>query len=640
MSGSERAGVKVSTRREVRVLSLANPPVNALAAPVVEELYRELESALADTSVNALVVTGEGGVFIAGADINRLQRIARGEALATSSAPTLLDVNALLESAAKPCVAAIDGFALGGGLELALACHGRVGTPRARLGLPELRLGLIPGAGGTQRLPRLIGAEAALEMMLTSRELRGADAQRLGLLDVLADAESLLETACDLARKLAARGQWVTSLKRGDRIGDLPTARAVAESQLEAVRARYRNQHQADACVRAVLAGVEHGAKHGAKVERDAFLELLASTETRALIHVFFAERAVGRADLPKTRELRSVGLVGAGTMGRGIAVSLLNAGLRVTVVESDAERVASARDVIEGLLLHEVERGRSTREQAAERSACLRMATDLEALASVDFVIEAVPEDLELKRRLFVELGRILLAHVPRASTSSTLEPALLRQSGQTSGPLLGLHFFSPAQGMKLVEVISDEATDPQALADARALVKRVKKTPVLVRSCPGFLVNRIFMPYSQATGFLIDRGVEPDRIDRALFDFGMPKGPSRVGAPTGNAAALDLSDDDIVAHLLYPVVNEAHRALGEGVVGAASDIDVSAILAYGFPSYRGGPMFWAEQGGLPHVATRLEEWALRYSAPLFAPCEALLAAASTAASSAAPSA
>lgn len=677
----------------VAVLTIDSPPVNALSAAVVAQLCDALDACAQDPSVRAIVVTGAAGCFIAGADITRLERIARGEQLSTASGPTLLDAIARLEGSRKPVVAAIDGFALGGGLELALACHERVGTPRARLGLPELKLGLIPGAGGTQRLPRAVGVPCALEMMLLGTELRGAAGAAAGLLAGIVEAEPLLKEACARARSLAGSASLQSNLRREDRIGTLSAARLSSDEVRARAASRYKNQIQADACIEAMLHGIEHGPEAGLERERTLFLALLQSSQAKALIHVFFAERGVGTADLPAPRELDHVAVLGGGTMGVGIAVALLTAGLTTTLLESSAERACAASERVHALLDRDVARGRASAEQALRRKQALHTTCTVSELSAAQFVIEAVTEDLAIKRALLEQVAAVVRPDVPFATNTSTLDLSTLRGGAVQSQRVIGMHFFSPAHVMKLVEVISDAQSSPAAVADARALAKRMRKSPVLVQSCPGFLLNRVFMPYGQACGFLIDRGVDPYAIDAALEAFGMPMGPCRVSdltgidvglkagaildeafpdrvyrsalrallaeagrlgektgaghyaykagraapdaalqdfvkqarALAGDPTPLKLSAEQICDHLMLPVVNEALRALSEGVVARSSDVDVAAILAYGFPAYRGGPLFWAAERGFGAVLSALGAMHATYGIGLYRPSDAL---------------
>lgn len=694
---SDRPPVTREDRGSVAVLTIENPPVNALSSAVLTAAGRLLDEALADPATKAVVVTGANGTFIGGADITRLERIARGEAPEVTH-PTLPELIAALETATKPVVAAIDGFALGGGLELALGCAARVATPRARMGLPELRLGLIPGAGGTVRLPRLIGVGPAVDAMLRSTQIDGATALDLDLIAALAEPDALVDRAASLALELAAAGTWPRTLERGDKL-PLPDALdAVIDPARALAKKRYRDQDFANACIEAVVFGVRQGPEAGLIHERDLFQELLQSDTARALIHVFFAERAVtkvpGVTDQGQTPvTVDRVGVLGGGTMGSGIATALAIAGYDVTLVESSPDLAAKAGARVKAHLAGMVDRARLSTEAAAGAQDRVAASAELESLAACPMVIEAVPEDRELKRRLLGELSSKLGADAVLATNTSTIELSQLTDAVQDPARLLGLHFFSPAHVMKLVEVVRHDQTSTPALLTALSVCKKIGKTPVTVRSAPGFLVNRMFMPYSQATGFLIDRGVDPYRIDRALVAFGMPMGPCRMSdlagidvgvlagaeldraygarayrsrlrellaeegrlgeksglghyryvdgkavedphlagflararAFAGNPEPLDVSDEAIVHMTLFGVVNEACRCLAEGVALRPDDIDVAAILGYGFPRHRGGPMHWASTLGFARVADALEEWHQRYGAALFEPSDAL---------------
>lgn len=674
------------------VLTIANPPVNALSEAVLRELADGLASAEADDAIVAIVVRGQGDRFVAGADIARLEQLASG-ARPTSDAPTLASLIQRIEQGRKPTVAAIDGFALGGGLELALACAARVGTTRARLGLPELRLGLIPGAGGTQRLPRLVGLERALDLMLSAGNLVGDAALEAGLLDELTSAEELTRAAVRRAESIAAGSlPWRRSL--ADSPESTPTNHAEVVAALRhRYQKRYLNQRQAEACIDAVLTGVLHGAEAGLRRERELFEGLLDSPQARGLLHVFFAERRLARRELPKSRDLSRVLVIGGGTMGTGIGTSLLAAGLETTILEANAERAEAARQRIEAAIEHDLQRGRCDAGTAASRRSRLATTTELSTAADAELVIEAASEDVALKRGLFAELGRRTRDEVVLASNTSTIPIETMADASGSPSRTLGLHFFSPAQVMKLVEVIVTAQTSDQALADALGLVKRLGKLGVTVRSCPGFLVNRVFMPYSQATGWLIDHGVDPYAIDRSLLAFGMPMGPCRMsdlagidvglkagevldaayaersyrsvlrrllvdagrlgekaGAghyrydagraeedpelasfverardEAGRPELVSLTGDAVAEATLFGVVNEAARALAEGIVERAGAVDVASIHGYGFPAYRGGVLFWAEALGLGRVVATLDALSERHQASLFTPSAAL---------------
>jgi len=679
----------------VAVLTVDNPPVNALSTDVLAGLSRELETALADPSIAGIVLTGAGGNFVAGADVSRLEKIAAGAPLEDPSAASvrLPDLIAKLEQSPKPIVAAIDGFALGGGLELALGCHARIGTERCRVGLPELKLGLIPGAGGTQRLPRVAGVAAAMEMMLTSRHVRGVEARELGILDQLAPAEDLKSSACALAlRMVSGEHPMRATLSRSDRLGS-DDAEALAEARRLAAQ-RHRNVTFADACLQAVAHGLEHGAASGLDRERELFRAALRTEAARGLIHLFFAERAAARVagvtDAGLEPKLPShVAVVGGGTMGAGIATALVVAGVGVQLVEAGGEQAEAAVSRVRKLVSRSVEKGQLSAAHAEGRLADLKPRVGLDGLDDVDFVIEAATENVELKRKLFAELARVTPPTTWLATNTSTIDVSVVAEAAGCPQRVLGTHFFSPAHIMRLVEVVRTADTSAQALVDTLALCKKLKKAPVVVGSCPGFLVNRVFMPYSQLTGFLIDRGVAPYRIDRALYDFGMPMGPcrmsdlagidvgvaaggildaaypdrayrsvlrklladaGRLGEKTGRGHYLydkgrasedpelatfvadarraagspptvELDDATIVLLLIGAVVNEACRAIEEGIVLRPSDVDVAATLGMGFPAYRGGPMKWADEVGSSRLHALLSDWHTRFGLGIFEP-------------------
>ena len=687
--------VRLRVEEGVAVIGIDNPPVNALSREVLVGLGRCLDEAERDASVIGVVLTGNDRSFVAGADVSRLEKIAAGASLDEPGVPRLPELITRLERGDKPSVAAIDGFALGGGLELALGCHARVGTPRARLGLPELLLGLIPGAGGTQRLPRVCGVAAAVEMMLSSRQVKAEEALGLGILDEEATPEALVRRAAALARELAeGRRARIAALDRSDRVEPEPVWRAALDKARADVAKKQRHVTHPLACLDAVEHGLVHGGAAGLERERELFLAALATEAARSLIHLFFAERSAARvpgvSDAGfEARRPGRVAVIGGGTMGSGIATALLDVGIAVMLVESNDGLAQQARARIQRNFGRSVEKGRLSSAAAAERLSTLELGVSLDSVSSADFVIEAASEDLALKRELFAELARRTGPETWLASNTSTIDIDLLAEASGAPERVLGLHFFSPAQVMKLVEVVRARRTATRALVDALGLVKAMKKTAVTVGNCPGFLVNRIFMPYSQLTGLLVDRGVDPYRIDRAVVAFGMPMGPSRMSdlagidvgvaagsildaaypdrayrsalrrllaeagrlgeksglghyrhssgraeedpelarfvsearSLAGSPAAVSLSDEEIPRVLLLGVVNEACRAIGEGIVIRPADVDVAATLGMGFPSFRGGPMRWAESLGAPAVHAALLEWRHRFGLPLFEP-------------------
>jgi enoyl-CoA hydratase/3-hydroxyacyl-CoA dehydrogenase len=694
----ERA-VLMEQRDGVVILSIDNPPVNALSSAVTTGLALRLAAAESDRGVQAVVVTGAGGNFVAGADITRLEKLAGGVAPQPGGEePALGELLGRIEDAEKPVVAAIDGFALGGGLELALACAARVGSERCRVGLPELTLGLIPGAGGTQRLPRLVGVAKAAEIMLTSRQVRAPEALSLGIIDELRPVDQLVDRAVAVALEIAGgRRERRRTLRLTERIEPADEARRLIEA-LRAEHARKsRNVQHPGACLDAILDGAVLGPAEGLRRERERFEALLAGSGARGLIHFFFAQRAAAKvpgvtdAGL-QPRPIRRAGVIGGGTMGSGIATALVTRGVEVVLRELDAALCEKARARVAKNVGRDVEKGRSSAEQAQQTLARLRAQTGLDGFEELDLVIEAATEKVELKQSLFAELA--VRTHAPciLATNTSTIDIDVVSARCESARPrVLGTHFFSPAHVMQLVEVIRTRTTSAQALCDTLGLVRQMGKTAVVVGNCPGFLVNRVFMPYGQMTGFLIDRGIDPYRIDRALYDFGMPMGPCRMGdlagldvsvyagsimdaaypdrayrsalrrilveagrlgeksgaghyrhengkaledpalggyveqarAAAGNPPRLELTDDEIVRAVLFGVVNEACRALDEGVALRAGDVDVAINLGMGFPAYRGGPMKWADGFGARAVHDALAGWHERWQAPPLSPSE-----------------
>lgn len=705
MSDAEQA-VRLELSEQIATLIVDNPPVNALSAAVMSGLEERLRAAHADPQVVAIVLAGAAATFVAGADISRLQAIGSGAPL--GSGRSLAAILPLVESGEKPTVAAIDGFALGGGLELAMACNARVGSTRCRVGLPELKLGLIPGAGGTQRLPRLVGVQRAVDMMLGSTQIDGRQARELGILDELVDPGSnVVERAQLVARELAdGRRELRRALERDDRLEPLDDARRIIADARAAAAKKHRNVGYPDACLDAVLEGVEKGAKAGFSREQQLFRELLVSDAARGLIHVFFATRAAakvpGVTDAGLTASpIERVGVLGGGTMGSGIATALVSAGVEVRLKEVDDAALEAGVARVRGNVERNVTQGRITREQGDATLARLRGQTDYAGFSDLDMVIEAATEKVELKQQIFRELAERTSDRAILASNTSSIDIEHLAPEG-AAGRVLGTHFFSPAHIMKLVEVVRSAKTSPQTLLDTLGLAKKMKKTAVTVVNCPGFLINRVFMRYGQAAGWLIDRGVDPYRVDRALYDFGMPMGPNRMGdlagldvsvfaagimdaaypdhayrsalrgllveagrlgeksgsghyryegrkaeeAPelagfvararelAGSPEPISPSDEEIVQMALFGVVNEACRAIEEGIVVRPGDIDVAAILGMGFPAYRGGPMKWADGIGARAVHDALADWRTRYGAALFEPSRLLAGKAKSSAS------
>ncbi len=656
MLGVERHG-------DVLELVLDLPPVNALGSAVRGELLKQLEAAEADPGVRAVVIRGAGKLFSGGADITEF-----GKPWVEPGLPALVD---RIEASAKPVVAAIHGTCFGGGLELALACHFRIAAPSASLGLPEVKLGLLPGAGGTQRLPRLVGAEAALGMIVSGEPVSAAKAAELGLVDKVVDEQALAEEAIAFAR--AADGPRRT----GERT---VAADPGLWERFAAENARkIKGLDAPNACLAAVRAATEMPLSEGLAYERSLFEKLEAGAQSQGLRHIFFAERAAAKvAGLPKGTPLRpvaSVGVIGAGTMGGGIAMNFLSAGLPVTLIEMSREALDRGVGVVRRNYEASAAKGRLTGAQVERAMGLLRPTLAFEELAGCDLVVEAVYEEMAVKREIFRRLDTLAKPGAILATNTSFLDVDEIAASTGRPGDVLGMHFFSPANVMKLVEVVRGARTAPDTLATVMDLAKRIRKTPVVAGVCHGFIGNRMLTPrQDQATALLLE-GAAPEQIDRVHTAFGMPMGPFQMADLAGvdigwhrdpsrveslsdalcaagrwgqktKAGYYDYDDarkpspspvtgeilagfreragspprtieeEEIVARTLYAMVNEGAKILEEGIAQRASDIDVVWVAGYGWPAHRGGPMFWADSVGLRTVVAGLEKYADRMGA------------------------
>jgi 3-hydroxyacyl-CoA dehydrogenase len=667
--------VTTTLHGQVLVLEVHNPPVNALSPGVPEAIQDALTAAANNPAVSAVVIRGAGRMFIAGADITMLEKAAWHP---DADAIDLHDFLARIEDSTKPVVMAIHGAALGGGLEVAMAGHYRVATRDAQIGQPEVNLGIIPGAEGTQRLPRLVGVEKALDMCVTGRPISAADAAAAGLIDELVDGD-LTAGAVAFAERAITRGVHAKTRDRNDRLGTA-AANAPLYARAKQLAAKVKRLQTAPLkAVDAIEAAATLPFLDGCRRERELFFECVRSDQARALIHLFFAERTASK--LPDTGTpakplpIASVGIVGAGTMGRGIAMACANAGLYVRVVDSNHEAIDAAREAIAEQYAGSVARGRLTQEDVDERLMRIQMSTLFEGFQSVDLIVEAVFEDMVLKQDIFRELDRVARPGCILATNTSTLNIRSI--AAVTSRPewVVGLHFFSPAHVMRLLEIVRSHLTTPEVLASAVAFAKHIKKLPVLVGNGPGFVGNRLMFPYMYETQFLVEEGATPEQVDRALTNFGMAmgmfavddmagldvawrarqalghfRGPGqrkplvhdrlvelgRLGQKSGkgwyryddgrtptpdpdvlqmirNAARnamirqREISDEEIVERSIYALVNEGANALEAGVAARASDIDVIYASGYGFPAWRGGPLFYADRVGLPQVLERI---------------------------------
>ncbi|MBV8353755.1 MAG: enoyl-CoA hydratase/isomerase family protein, partial [Candidatus Eremiobacteraeota bacterium] len=519
------------------VLTLDNPPVNALSYELSAELFAAIEEAENDAAIRAVVITGARGTFSGGADINDFLREP------TAKTKTIRDVIARIEAGTKTYVAAIEGNALGGGLELALACDYRVGTTSAKVGLPEIKLGLIPGAGGTQRLPRLVGAQRALEIMLKGESVPAERAKELGILDevVPADALAAALTKTALPRRRLAQRKAELGIKG---VGLFAVPFVVAQAH-KSVPPEEKGGFAAHKLIDAVQAAVEFDFPRGLAREYRLFDELVRSAPAQSLIHLFFAERELSKIpglEPAKPREIATAAVVGGGTMGTGIAITFANARIPVTVIEPKDEQVERAKQMIFGMFSHQVQRGRLTQEEAWKRGQSIVFERDFSAIKDVDLVIEAVFENMDVKKEVFKKLDAVVQPQAILASNTSTLD--IDEMAAQTNRPdkVLGLHFFAPANIMKLLEIVRGKASSAETLVTGMKLGKTLRKVAVLSTNDFGFIGNRIFFDYSREALYLGEEGVAPQRVDAVMKDFGMAMGPF---------ATFDLSGVDVFWHI-----------------------------------------------------------------------------------------
>lgn len=535
------SAVVLEIRARSAHVRIANPPVNALSHAVRAGLMDCVGAALRDPAVDHVLILGEGRGFVAGGDIAEFD--------APLQPPDMNDVLALIEGASKPVIAVLHGNVLGGGLELALACHGRVAQANARLGLPEVSLGLIPGAGGTRRLPRLIGVAPALGMILDGKPVGAEAAAALGLIDGIAEGDPVA-AADALAAELA--GSSLAGRRLGSRALDPTQANDAAEA-LAAARASVATQFPWSAARRAAIDVVAHGLdadlSDALARERAAFDACRAAPEGRALMHVFFAERAAAKppvaAQGAAPAEIARCGVVGAGTMGRGIAIAIAAAGLDTVLFESDPQRRQPARAAIDAHFAAQAQRGRMTPDAAARAAARVSLADEIGGLGDVDLIVEAAFESMAVKREVFAALDRVARPGAILATNTSTLDIAEIARATRRPGQVLGLHFFSPAQVMRLLEIVRAPATDPAVLAAASAFARRIGKTGVVVGNAFGFVANRMIFEYQRQGEFLVEEGADPATVDRVLVEFGMPMGPFAMADLAGLDVAWRLREE-----------------------------------------------------------------------------------------------
>jgi len=682
--------VSYSVRDGVAVVAMNNPPVNGLGSVLRPGIMDGIKKAGADPAVKAVVIIGSAKAFSGGADIREFNTPKMGVP------PSLPEINDAQDSCAKPMVAAIGGFALGGGLELALGCHYRVALPKSLLGLPEVKLGLLPGSGGTQRLPRVVGAAQAVQMMTTGNPVPAEKALGLGLVDEIVQGD-LLEGAVAFARKLVSDGKGPRRIRDMTVKVDGEPKAFFAKARAEVGKAS-RGFPAPLEIVGCVEAAVNKPFDEGRKFERERFAVLVEGNESKALRHMFFAERQTTKIpDVPDdtpVRPIRSAAVIGAGTMGGGIAMSLVNAGIQVTLIEMKQDALDRGLATIRKNYASTVSKGRLKQEEMDKRMALISPALDLAAAKDADIVIEAVFERMDVKQDIFRKLDALMKPGAILATNTSTLDVNAIAAVTKRPQDVIGTHFFSPANVMRLLEVVRGKATAKDVLATTMRLGKTLKKVPIVSGVCDGFIGNRMVEKYGQQSLFLIDEGCSPQQVDAAAYKWGMAMGPlamgdmagldigweirkrrylerpnfvyskvgdriaelGRYGQKTGKGwyryeagsrtpipdpeveeiiskyraenkiKTRAISDAEIVERLIYALVNEAAYILEEGIALRASDIDMVYLTGYGFPAYRGGPMFYADTVGLKNVLNSIQRFQSGYQGSVWKPAPLLV--------------
>ncbi len=657
----------------IAVITLNNPPVNGLGHATRTGIFDGLKQAMADKAVKAVVITGGGKAFSGGADIKEFN------SPKSFAEPSLHTVIAAIEDADKPVIAAVHSVAMGGGLELALACHYRVASPGAQIALPEVKLGILPGAGGTQRFPRVVGVETALNMIVSGTPALSEKLAGTKLFDQMIDGD-LMAGAIAFAAKVADARPLP---KVRDIKIDYPNHEAFFQFARNTVGAMAKNFPAPKKCVDCVAAAVSMKFEDGLKYEREAFVALVQTTESKALRHFFFGERAASKIsdigeDTPK-RTIKSAAIIGAGTMGGGIAMNFANAGIPVTVLEMKQEALEKGLATIRKNYENTMKKGKLTQQKFDERVGLIKGTMSYEDIKDADIVIEAVFEEMVVKETVFKKLDEVMKPGAILASNTSTLDLNQIAAFTKRPQDVIGTHFFSPANVMKLLEIVRGAKTGKDVLATTMALSKKIKKTGVVSGVCDGFIGNRMIEQYSRQAGFLLEEGCLPEQVDKAIEEMGFAMGPFRMGDLAGNdigwairkrryvekpdmkySKTADLlcemgrygqktgagwydykpgdrkpypsqlvndmivkhskdigverrkvSDREIVERLIYSLVNEAAYLLEEGIAQRASDVDMVYLSGYGFPLYRGGPMFYADTVGLPSVVAAMEKYA-----------------------------
>ena len=643
----------------ISIITLNSPPVNALSAPVREGLHKGITEARNDGESEAIIIICEGRTFIAGADISEFGQEPKG--------PSLFEVQEFIEDSNKPVIAAIHGTALGGGLEVALTCHYRIAVPSAKCGLPEVNLGLLPGAGGTQRLPRVVGVEKALQMVTSGQHIPAKQCLEMGLVDEIANEDGLREDSINFAKKIVSENRPLVKISEmNDKVEAARGNENIFTDFRASIARRARGFLAPEYNIQCIEAAVNNSFDEGIKIERKLFMELVTGTQSAAQRYAFFAQRQVAKIpDIEPDTEIKpfsSIGVIGAGTMGGGISMNFANVGIPVTIIEQSQENLDKGLGIIRKNYENTANKGRITFEDVEKRTDLIKGSTDINDLSNCDLIIEAVFENMDLKKDIFKTLDNIAKKGAILATNTSALDVNEI--AAQTSRPedVIGLHFFSPANVMRLLEIVRGEKTSKSVVATSMKMAKSIGKVAAVVGVCPGFVGNRILAQRQREANKLILEGAMPWEVDDALFDFGFPMGPfamsdlagldigwdedlstgdtlrdklceaGRLGQKTGKGFYIydekrnkspdtevekliiefsekhqikrrEISKEEILERCLYPMINEGFKILEEGMAIRASDIDIVWINGYGWPMYEGGPMFYGQLIGYDKV-------------------------------------
>ena len=660
----------------ISIITLNSPPVNALSAPVREGLHKGISEARNDKETEAIVIICEGRTFIAGADISEFGKEPKG--------PSLFEVQEFIEDSDKPVIAAIHGTALGGGLEVALTCHYRIAVPTAKCGLPEVNLGLLPGAGGTQRLPRVVGVEKALQMVTSGQHVPAKQCLEMGLVDEISNEDNLRQDSISFAKKIVSENRPLVKISEmNDKVEAARGNENIFKDFRASIARKARGFLAPEYNIQCIEAAVNKSFTEGIKVERKLFMELVTGTQSAAQRYAFFAQRQVAKIpDIEPDTEIKpftSIGVIGAGTMGGGISMNFANVGIPVTIIEQNQERLDKGLSIIRKNYENTANKGRITFENVEERTALINGSTDINDLSNCDLIIEAVFENMDLKKDIFKTLDSIAKKGAILATNTSALDVNEIAEVTSRPEDVIGLHFFSPANVMRLLEIVRGEKTSKSVVATSMKMAKNIGKVAAVVGVCPGFVGNRILAQRQREANKLILEGAMPWEVDDALFNFGFPMGPfamsdlagldigwdedlstgdtlrdklceaGRLGQKTGKGFYIydenrnkspdaevekliiefsekhqikrrEISKEEILERCLYPMINEGFKILEEGMAIRASDIDIVWINGYGWPIYEGGPMFYGQLIGYEKILKWHKEMEEKFG-PDFAP-------------------